>query len=352
MINVAVLAGGTSPEHDVSIRSGTQVLNALDRTKWRVWPVFLDAQGWWWPADEPLGGEDLTAFPDPGALKLRPGAAVDYLIEKVDVDIVFPALHGKHGEDGTVQGMLELHEVAFVGSGTRASALAMDKIHARQVLQANNVVVAPAYVASTPLDRADGAVEARNIAEAVGFPCFLKVDRSGSSLGVVRASGPEDVWRFLDECRPMGRRFIAERLVSGDEITVPVLGNSGDELQALPPVGIYPSGGADYFTYEAKYQPQKCEEIVPPRGMGSEDIGQVQELAMRCHRSLQCDGLSRTDMIMGDDGPVVLEVNTIPGLTPESLLPKSALAAGIDFPVLIDRLLSYGLERVGVTEVV
>ena len=104
----------------------------------------------------------------------------------------------------------------------------------------------------------------------------------------------------------MGRRFIAERLVSGDEITVPVLGNSGDELQALPPVGIYPSGGADYFTYEAKYQPQKCEEIVPPRGMDSEDIGQVQELAMRCHRSLQCDGLSRTDMIMGDDGPVVM----------------------------------------------
>ncbi len=347
MMDVAVLAGGCSPEHPISLNSGRQVVAHLDHQRYRAWPVLLDQSGYWWVPDRPVNADQAAgAFVAKGQ-RLRPGAAMDYLLEQVQVQMVMPILHGPMGEDGTIQGMLELYGLPYTGSGCAASAVCMDKLRTRETLRYHSIAMPEAYMSPNALDQANPEHEARAIASTVGFPCFLKVDDSGSSLGVQRASNTEDVQRFLQECRGMGRRFLAEGQVAGEEITVAVLGNAGGPLQALTPVGIYPQQD-DYFTNAAKYDPSVCEETAPPRGMSSVQIEEVQEIALRCHQILQCDGFSRTDMIISPLGPLVLEVNTIPGLTQASLLPKAAQADGLSLTALLDRFVQMALQRHGV----
>jgi len=170
------------------------------------------------------------------------------------------------------------------------------------------------------------------------------VDASGSTVGVQRISTEADLVQFFDDYRHQFRRWYAEQGVLGEEITVAVLGNTGRAPRALPPVGIYPVDD-DWFTHDAKYRPGATEEIIPPRGLSAEMLDEVQRLAVRCHELLVCDGLSRTDMIVTDSGPIVLETNTIPGLTSNSLLPRAAEAAGMSFSALLSSLLELALER-------
>lgn len=347
-MDVAVLAGGRSPEHDVSLASAAQVLQYLDRRRYRVWPVYLDKDGGWWPARAPLEAGQEWRRRDPAAARgpLRPGAALDALLAAAPVAVVLPILHGPFGEDGTVQGLLELYDLPFVGSGCAASAVAMDKLRTRQALQAAGVALAPAYEPSIPLARAEPVAEFAAMQAAVGTPAFVKVDASGSTVGVQRVTTVAELAAFFDQFRGRFRRWFAEAALVGEEITVPVLGNTGMSLQALPPVGIYPRC-ASWFTHEAKYRPGATEETVPPRGWQPTQIAAVQALAIRCHEALVCDGMSRTDMIVTASGPVVLETNTIPGLTRTSLLPQAAAAAGLAFPALLDRLIEHALERAG-----
>jgi D-alanine-D-alanine ligase len=291
-----------------------------------------------------------TAFPTSDIRPMLPGAALAHLIERARIRAAFPVLHGPFGEDGTVQGMLELHGIACVGSGCAASAVAMDKIRTRECLLARGIPMAAAYLPETPIARADPDREAERIAASVGFPCFLKVDSSGSSIGVVRAGNAADVRAFLADRTTTGapcRRFLAERPVQGEEISVPVLGNSGADPIALPPIGIYPRRQAadSFFDYRAKYDAGATDEVVPPRGLDAAAIAEVQALALRCHEALVCDGLSRTDMIVAADGPRVLEVNTLPGFTPASLYPKAAAAHGIPYSELLGRLVDLALAR-------
>ena len=346
MINVAVLSGGRSPEHGISLLSAEQVVLNLDRSRWRAWPVFLDQDGLWWVADRPLQGKKPTAHPGPGMRAMRPGAALEFLLEHCAVQVVFPVLHGPFGEDGTVQGMLELHGVPFVGCGCAAAAVSMDKIRTRECLTTHGIPMPRAYQPTASLQGARASVELPKIRDAVGLPCFMKVDCSGSTLGVAVVRNEEELGTFLDENREFGRRFLAEELIHGEEITVAVLGNAHDILQALPPVGIYPVSDA-FFSHAAKYQPGACDEVVPPRGLGADAVEEVQEIARRCHRALLCDGMSRTDIIVTASGPQVLEVNSIPGLTRGSLLPKAAAGAGMSMSALLDRLLELALERLG-----
>jgi D-alanine-D-alanine ligase len=341
MIRLAVLAGGRSPEHDISIASGNQVVQRFDRREHRLFPVYLDRDGGWRPGAEYRGG--APPFPDSSPAR-RPGAALDLLLDEHRIDCVFPVLHGPFGEDGTVQGMLELYGIPCVGSGCAASAVAIDKLRTRECLRAYDLPMAPAILGSAPLDRIDPAAEAARIVAAVGAPCFVKVDRSGSSIGVHRGRDAADVAAFLAGARGLGTRFYAEAQLAGTEISVPVLGNSGGPLEALPPIGIYPRRAA-FFDHDAKYSPGASEEVVPPRGFDRARIEQVQQLALRCHSALWCDGMSRTDMIVTDRGPFVLEVNTLPGMTETSLLPQSARAHGIEFPALLARLVQLALAR-------
>jgi D-alanine-D-alanine ligase len=346
MAVVAVLAGGRSPEHEISLLSGEHVMRHIS-DRWRAWPVFLDRAGAWWPAPAPAvpGAAIPRGFRWAGMEPMRPGAALAFLLEEARADVVFPVLHGVGGEDGSVQGMLELHGVPFVGSGCAASAVAMDKIRTRECLAHAGLPMPRAYACPTPLASVPPEDAAREVERAVGFPCFLKVDTSGSTIGVQRAENAADVCEFVIEHRRMGRRFLAEQAIAGEEITVPVLGNSGGEVIALPAVGIYPKRDR-YFTFAAKYTASLCEETVPPRGLDTKTIRLAQDLSVRSHVALQCDGFSRTDLIVGADGPMILEVNTIPGLTDVSLVPRAAAAAGIGFGELVDRLLDLALARV------
>lgn len=346
MIRVAVLAGGCSFEHDVSLRSAIQVLKHLDRQRYAPWPVFLDRAGKWWVPRAALEAGQLpdAGFKVPGMRPLRPGAAIDTLLGDAAIDVVFPVLHGEGGEDGTVQGMLELHGVPFVGAGCAASAVAMDKIRTRECLEFAGIPMARCWVPELPLSRLEPRALAQGIAERVGFPCFLKVDRSGSSIGVGRAMSPTDVATFLAENRSRGGRIVVEAQAFGAEFTQPVLGNADGALEALPPVAIFPKRG-DFFDLESKYADGGAEEVSPPPGWSQERICVAQELGKRCHQALRCDGMSRTDMIWTTEGPVVLEVNTIPGLTEASLLPKAARAAGYTFGSLLDRLVGLAFAR-------
>ena len=345
-MHVAVLAGGRSPEHDISLASAEQVLSHLDRTRWTAWPVHLDRDGRWWPRRQPLPAgvawqpTDHTDTAGP----LRPGAALDWLLDAAGVEVVLPVLHGPFGEDGTVQGMLELYDVPFVGSGCAASAVAMDKLRTRHALQQAGVPLPEAYEPRVGLEAADPALEFARLCDAVGTPAFVKVDASGSTVGVQRITTEAELSRFLGEFRGRFRRWYAERQLLGEEITVAVLGNTGDELQVLPPIGIYPRCDT-WFTHEAKYRPGATEEVIPPRGLSPARLDEVQALARRCHEVLVCDGMSRTDLIVTADGPFVLETNTIPGLTRTSLLPQAAAAAGLPFPALLDRLLELALAK-------
>ena len=345
-MDVAVLAGGRSPEHDVSLASASQVLEHLDRRRHRVFPVLLDRHGGFWPQLEPLApGAPLPGFPPRGARgPLRPGAALDALLTAAPELVVFPVLHGPFGEDGTLQGMLELYDVPFVGSGCAASAVAMDKLRTREALAAAGVPLADAYVPREPLAAAEPEHEFARLRAAVGCPAFVKVDASGSTVGVARITSAAELAAFLGSFRGRFRRWFAERALVGEEVTVAVLGNTGAVLTPLPPVGIYPRHDS-WFTHEAKYQPGATDELVPPPGWSDARIREVQELAVRCHEALVCDGMSRTDLIVTEHGPVVLEVNTIPGMTRQSLLPKAALAAGLSFTALLDRLLQLALAR-------
>lgn len=347
-MNVCVFAGGRSPEHDVSLSSVRQVLKHLDRNVHTVWPVYLARDGAWWPAKAPLPAEATWLPGDPATSHgpLRPGAALAWLLDHARVECAFPVLHGPYGEDGTVQGMLELHDLPFVGSGCAASAVAMDKLRTRQALQAAGIPLAASYEPQTPIAKADASVEFARMRAAVGVPAFVKGDSSGSTVGVQRIETEADLAAFFRTFRGTFRRWFAESALVGEEITVPVLGNTGDALRPLLPVGIYPRT-ATWFTHEAKYQPGATEETVPPRGWSDQQIAQVQALAARCHEALVCDGMSRTDMIVTKDGPVVLETNTIPGMTPTSLLPQSAAKCGLPFPKLLDVLIGHAMARAG-----
>ncbi len=352
MIDVAVLAGGRSPEHDVSLASVRQVFQHLDRKRWRPWPVFLSRDGGWYPARAPLAAGEAWDPTDASrsAGRMRPGAALDFLLDRGNVKVVLPVLHGPYGEDGTVQGMLELYDLPCVGSGCAASAVAMDKVRTRQVFESMGIPMARGHVPSVPLALADARVEFEALQQQLGIPCVAKLNCSGSSVGVQRIRSHSDLQHFFDEFRTVSRRWFAEELLTGEEITVGVLGNTGSELRALPPVGIYPKQTYEFFDKTAKYTPGETEEVIPPRGLRAAQVAEVQELALACHRGLVCDGMSRTDMIVTKDGPRVLETNTIPGLTGTSLLPQEAAAVGISFPKLLDLLLDLALERAGVAK--
>lgn len=303
--------GGKSDEREISLSTGRQIMSALDQEKYDAFAVDTACIGTGGPEAACLfGGEG------------RP-------------DVAFIALHGKFGEDGTIQGLLELVGIPYVGSGVLASALAMDKIMARKMLAAEGIPV-PGGLA---VDRCDRETLLNDVA-ALGYPVVVKPSRQGSTIGLGIARDETALVEAVETALKYDSDVLLEQFVSGIEITAPVLGN--DDLEVLPMVEIIPEGG--FYDYHAKYTPGATEEIVPAR-LSKEIYVRCEELATACHRALGCEGMSRTDMIISGEDIYVLEVNTIPGMTPTSLLPRSAQAAGIEFPALLDRLIGYALER-------
>jgi D-alanine-D-alanine ligase len=345
LTRVAVLMGGPSSEHDVSIASGRNVVRLLDHARFEVLPVVVGRDGRFAFGD--TRGEEE---PSRGS---RAAAAAEALARLAawPADVAFLAMHGPFGEDGTIQGFLDVAGIPYTGSGVAASALAMDKSNARHVLSGNGVPVAKGLTLSRlgdavlPKD-AVGSI-ARRAREAIGVPCVVKPNAMGSSVGVSIVRRADDLDAALATAFEGSTRVLVEEFVSGVELTCGVLGNSGDgHAMALPPTEIRAPEGR-FFDYDVKYRAGAALELTPaPIDPGL--ARHVQDLALRAHECLGCRGLSRTDFRVRDGGaPVALEVNTLPGMTETSLLPQAAAAAGIPFPELLTRLVEYALSGRG-----
>jgi D-alanine-D-alanine ligase len=336
-VRVAVLHGGPSREHGISLKSGHAVADALASQGLGVLPVRIEQDGRW-----QLEGTTsaLTGVADSVATAL---ATLGDSAGATPTDVVFIVLHGAFGEDGVVQGLLESARVPYTGSGVAASSLAMDKERTKEVLLQHGLATAPWM----SVDRVSWASRtdafAADVQARLGFPVVVKPPREGSSFGLALAHDETELLQAVGACldTPDGRALI-ERRVAGTEVSCPVLGNRGGPLRTLPIVEVVPDG--EPFDFAAKYE-GASQEICPARIDGPAAAA-VREGALTAHRILGCDGVSRSDFIVDAGGvPWFLETNTIPGMTPESLCPLSARTDGISFPALCRLLVELALER-------
>ncbi len=345
---MAVVFGGRSSEHAVSVLSAGSVLAALDPARYDVVAVGITREGRWvlppegqrltpvgavLPAVE--GGTELALPTSGGGLvMLEPGQVPRAL---GDVDVVFPLLHGPFGEDGTMQGLLELAGVPYVGSGVFASAAAMDKAHMKTLLAAAGLPVGPHVV----LRPGDDAIAAHGLE----LPVFVKPARAGSSMGITRVGHWADLGAALAEARRHDPKVLVEQAISGREIECGVLGGLGG-APATASVGaeVAVTGGQAFYDFDAKYLDDATEFHVPAR-LTDAAQGQMRQLALRAFSALDCAGLARVDFFLRADGEwIVNEVNTMPGFTPASMFPRVWAATGVDYPALVDRLVALALE--------
>ena len=300
-VKVVLLAGGKSGEREVSITSGDGAYNALCEAGYNVTRL------------DPANKEDLKALIDG------------------DFDVAFLCLHGKFGEDGTIQGLLELLELPYIGSGVWSSALAMDKTKSKEYYEKAGIPT-PMSVTVYPGD----PVNAAELIDSYKKVC-VKPTHDGSARGVYIVTTADDLTKAVEEITDSGQGALVEQYVEGTELTVAVLGN--EEPEALPVIHIVPKN--EFYDYEAKYAPGGSEHICPAY-LSEEITEKVQEEAIKAHQVLECRGVSRSDFILDKDGTAwILETNTIPGMTSTSLLPDAARAAGITFPELCVRLIDH-----------
>ncbi len=321
---VAVLMGGPSREHEISLKSGAHVIENLDKLKYNAIPVVISREGLWNIQDIQFSEED---------------ALVE--LQKQNVDIAFLALHGEYGEDGTLQATLAKFQIPFTGSGAHASALGMNKAASGTLLASHNIQV-PSFILckkNTPLPQIRSEIES---AELI-YPLITKPLNSGSSIGVALAPNEEKLSVALSTTFAYSPFAIIQEYILGKEISVGILEHSSG-IRALPPTHLIPRN-SHFLDYDAKYDSEKTLEITPAN-LTKDTAAHVEETALKTHRALGCSGLSRTDMILDPEGQLfVLEINTLPGLTPQSLIPQQARAAGISFSMLLDQLIQNGLSR-------
>lgn len=326
---ILILYGGCSTEHGVSLESARAVLEHLDGRKYQPLPVRISRKGRW------------TFQGRPCALRLDRGAAALLLLdgggEALEFDAAFPILHGKNGEDGTVQGLLELAGVPVVGCGTLSSALCMDKHRAHLLAALAGAAVPRGAVFAKGASRE--ALEAA--AESLGYPLFVKPVRSGSSFGVTRVERPEQLAGAAEEAFRHDREILLEEAVPGFEVGCAVLGNPGETPLTVGAVDeIQLSGG--FFDFDEKYT-LRTSAIHCPARISPEKAAEIQEAARAVYAALDCRVFTRVDFFLTPEGRVVFnEVNTIPGFTAHSRYPAMMRAAGLDFPALLDRLLELG----------
>ncbi|RJP23558.1 MAG: D-alanine--D-alanine ligase [Candidatus Abyssobacteria bacterium SURF_5] len=350
-INVAVVMGGRTAEHDVSIQSGTMVIRNLNLSRYNVKPITITRDGAWLIPQGYLSDGMPVAELLPEYLKhdstgnelvpLETGSALSRTASE-KVDVVFLAMHGPYGEDGTIQGLLEVLDLPYTGSNVEASAISMNKIRCKEIY-IHHRIPTPRYLV---FDEQDWPKKRMRLLEKVerrlGFPCVTKPPRLGSSVGIKIASDRNSFIEAVDLVLKYDNEVLIEQFIAGREITSPILGNRpGKKPTALPLVEIVPKSST-YFDYEAKYAPGGSDEITPAR-IDEKLTKKAQQLGIKAHRALGCGGLSRTDMILNGQSLYVLETNTIPGLTEASLFPKAARAAGMSLSQLCDHLIDIAL---------
>jgi D-alanine-D-alanine ligase len=358
-IRVAVVFGGRSSEHAISCITAGSVLGAIDRDRYDVVPVGIARDGRWVlaPGDQQLGieGERLPevtgagtalALPfDPesrGLITVEPGKVPRTLGE---VDVVLPLLHGPYGEDGTIQGMLELAGIRYVGAGVLASAVGMDKAFMKAVWAGQGLPVGR-YVVVKDRDWRRERKRMLDEIKELGLPVFVKPARAGSSMGISKVVAEDDLEDAVEAAREHDPKILVEAAIDGREIECGVLEGQGDDpTEASLPSEVNVAAGHDYYDFEAKYLDDGLRLDIPP-DLPADVIDEVRRLATKAFDALGCEGLARVDFFYTRQGRLLLnEINTMPGFTPASAFPKMWAATGLDYPALVDRLIQTALRR-------
>ncbi len=306
---VAVIYGGRSGEHEVSMRSAKSIIDAMDADKYKVLHYVISKEGRWSP--RPI-------VPEPHA--------------NAEIDVVFPVLHGTFGEDGTIQGLLELAELPYVGAGVLASSVSMDKEIMKRLAAERGLPVVEYHVVRC----------AEKWMLGCDFPVFVKPANLGSSVGISKARNQEELAAAIELASSYDRKVIVERGITGREFECAVLGN--DNPVAAVPCEILPS--RDFYDYEDKYLLEQAQTVIPA-DLSPEQTAEVQRLAVECYRAVECEGMARVDFLLESaTGRLFInEINTIPGFTSISMYPKMWEYSGLPMPKLIDRLIELALER-------
>jgi len=353
-IRLGVLFGGRSSEHEVSLMSARSVLNALSRDRYEIIPIGITHEGVWLTGENALDIFETGKFEPLTEVTLIPGptgGTLYRLIKKahstdieamVELDAVFPVLHGTFGEDGTIQGLLEISGIPYVGAGVLASSVCMDKALFKEVMRSRNLPVLPSILVTSEEIR-HNPEEALDRAESIAeYPLFIKPSNGGSSVGITKCRNRSDLLEGLLEACRFDRRVVVEKGLSAREIEISVLGNYNPK--ASLPGEIIPV--AEFYSYDAKYFDEKTELIIPAR-LPEETVRMIQSLAEKAYKATDCAGMARVDFLMerATGELFISEINTIPGFTRISMYPKLWEASGLPYAQLLDRLIELGMER-------
>ncbi|KYD25311.1 D-alanine--D-alanine ligase [Geobacillus sp. NFOSA3] len=347
---VGILYGGKSPEHNVSLSTAMAVMNAIDKNKFDVIPIYITTEGQW------IKGERLTGKVNdikqlqfqsdakaiiPVALNQTPAVADGKKQEEAVVDVIFPLLHGPNGEDGTVQGLLELLNIPYVGNGVLASAVGMDKVVMKNLFAQAGLRQAK-YVSFTKREWSRNEEAAYDkVEQELGYPCFVKPANAGSSVGITKCKQRDDLKAAFAEAFKYDRKIIVEEAIVGREIEIGVIGND-DPICSV--VGeIVPK--KEFYDYQAKYEDGNTELIIPA-DVTKEQYETIKQMAITAFKALDLSGLVRADFFLTEDGEAYInEINTMPGFTPYSMFPLLWKHSGISYSELIERLVQLAIER-------
>jgi len=346
---VGLVFGGRTVEHDVSLISARAVAAHLDHDKYEVVPIGITREGFWLTAGDAqsLLGADLgharatravlTGDPSVGGL-----VPIEKAGARVGIDVIFPLVHGQGGEDGTLQGLLELAGLPYVGSGVLGSSLGMDKVAMKTMFRSAGLPQAEYFAVSRGRIQRDLPGIQREVAELLGYPCFTKPSNGGSSVGVSKVKSPEGLRAALEEASTYDRRVVIEEAVAAQEVECAVLGN--EEPEASVAGEIVPC--REFYDYTAKYLEEGSELIIPAR-ITQAQAEKVRAMSITAFKVLDCAGMARVDFfVRRSDGAVLInEINTIPGFTPISMYPRLWEASGVAFAPLVDRLIALAIER-------
>jgi D-alanine-D-alanine ligase len=350
-IRVGVIFGGRSGEHEVSLRSARSIIDAIDKNRYEVIPIGITKEGKWLTAGAAVGllpeaimadaTQHVAIIGDPTHKGLmHVNGRVSQEVELLDV--VIPVLHGTYGEDGTIQGLLEMANVAYVGCGVLASATGMDKIVMKKLFAANDIPVGPyTWILRTVWEK-DRETVLSLVENEIGYPAFVKPANLGSSVGISKAKDRQQLGAALDLAARYDRRLIIEKGINAREYEISVLGN--DEPVASLPGEVVP--GAEFYDYKDKYVDNRTTFDIPAK-LPSERIKEMQQLAVRAFQAIDGSGLARVDFFLDRDTDKLLlnEINTMPGFTTISMYPKLWEASGVSYSELIDRLIVLAIER-------
>ncbi|HEY0162070.1 MAG TPA: D-alanine--D-alanine ligase family protein [Edaphobacter sp.] len=346
---IGILFGGRSGEHEVSLLSAASILKAIDKRKYEVVPIGITKEGRWVTGDNAqalLTGQPLSA-----AKKSEPIALSPVPNEGLDLDVIFPVLHGTFGEDGTIQGLFELADLAYVGSGVLGSSAGMDKVAMKQLFAAAGLPQTPWISLLRSEWRANPRACTKKIEAALKYPVFVKPANLGSSVGISKVHDRSELARAMNEAASFDRKLIIEQGVGGPgakprELEVAVLGNDTPEASVVGEI----VPGAEFYDYEAKYVSDSSVPIIPAKLTVAESK-QIRQMAVAAFKACDCAGLSRVDFLMepakkGKKARIFLnEINTLPGFTSISMYPKLWGATGLPYKKLIDRLIELAVER-------